>query len=104
MVSFAGVEGFDWDSGNKDKNWSKHEVHWFECEEVFFHRPLVGKHDTIHSERESRYAVLGRTAGNRGLAVVFTIRAKRIRIISARDMNRKERNIYEEQIKRDTGF
>ncbi|MBF0487754.1 MAG: BrnT family toxin [Nitrospirae bacterium] len=104
MISFSEMEGFDWDSGNKGKNQLKHKVHWLECEEVFFHQALIVKEDTIHSKAESKYAVLGKTAKNRLLALVFTIRSKKIRIISARDMSRKERSIYEEKIKRNTGF
>jgi uncharacterized DUF497 family protein len=67
-----------------------------ECEQVFFNRPLVVAPDLEHSEREGRYAVLGRTNAARGLAVVFTIRGTLVRVISARDMSRRERRIYEQ--------
>ncbi|MBF0553110.1 MAG: BrnT family toxin [Nitrospirae bacterium] len=104
MRSFNEIDGFEWDAGNKDKNQLKHNVHWLECEEVFFNWPLIVKQDTLHSKAESRYAALGKTVRNRLLVIVFTIRDKKIRIISARDMSKKERNIYEEKIKNSTGF
>lgn len=102
MVSFNEVDGFDWDEGNRDKKQLRHNVHWLECEEVFFNRPLIVKQDTLHSKAESRYAALGRTERNRLLVIVFTVRDKKIRIISARDMT--ERAIYEEKIKNSINF
>ena len=85
--------GFEWDEGNADKNWTKHRVSPLECEQVFLNLPLVIADDPQHSQVESRYYALGQTDAGRRLFVVFTIRADRIRVISARDMNRKERRI-----------
>ena len=87
--------GFEWDEGNRDKNWIKHRVSNAECEEVFFNQPLVVGFDSQHSDKENRYYALGVTNLGRKLFVVFTLRNKRIRVISARDMSRKERKIYE---------
>jgi len=87
-------QGFDWDDGNATKNWEKHRVSQTECEQVFFNRPLVVSDDAKHSDVESRYFCLGRTDAGRNLFVVFAIRAKLIRVISARDMNRRERRIF----------
>jgi uncharacterized DUF497 family protein len=89
--------GFEWDEGNKEKNWTKHRVSPLECEQVFFNLPLVVGGDPQHSRVESRHYALGQTDAGRRLFVVFTIRADRIRVISARDMNRKERRIYNEK-------
>jgi uncharacterized DUF497 family protein len=86
--------GFDWDAGNREKNWQKHRVSIGECEEVFFNLPLVLQDDPIHSKTESRSLVLGQTSAGRYLFIVFTIRQDKIRVISARDMNEKERNLY----------
>jgi uncharacterized protein len=94
IVSFA--EDFEWDEGNIKKNWERHRVSYIECEEIFFNRPIIIKTDELHSTREDRYFVLGKTDGGRLLFIVFTLRGNKIRIISARDMNRKERKIYEE--------
>lgn len=86
--------GFEWDRGNSTKNWESHAVSQSECEEVFFRRPLVTHRDAEHSAEEVRYYALGRTFGGRLLFVVFTIRADRIRVISARDMTPRERQRY----------
>ncbi len=88
---------FDWDEGNIDKNKLKHGVDFRECEEVFFNRPLKIFPDKKHSGNERRLAALGITDLERKLAIVFTLRKNKIRIISARDQSRKERRIYEEK-------
>jgi uncharacterized DUF497 family protein len=92
LVSCTGV---DWDEGNLLKNWERHGVSVAECEQVFFNRPLLARPDDRHSAAESRFYLLGRTDSGRRLFVVFTIRADRIRVISARDQSRKERRSYE---------
>ena len=99
---FEKFEGFQWDSGNSDKNLDKHKVSNAECEQVFFNQPIIVVDDTKHSEDENRLYLLGRTDQDRFLFVVFTIRKNLIRIISARDMNKKEREIYNEEIKKDS--
>lgn len=93
---FESVAGFEWDKGNFFKNWSSHKVKTHECEEVFFNRPLLISDDKKHSENEKRFYALGKTNSGRNLFVSFTIRNDLIRVISARDMNRKERNCYNE--------
>jgi hypothetical protein len=85
---------FDWDSGNAPKLRERHRVTPGECEQVFFHEPLLIAPDARHSETEERWAAWGRTADGRALAIVFTLRGERIRPLSARDMNRKERGLY----------
>lgn len=95
-------EGFEWDEANADKNWLKHKVSKIECEQVFFNSPLMVADDEKHSDTERRWYLLGRTDSNKGLFIAFTIRNNLIRIISARSMNKKEREIYDEQIKKDS--
>ena len=102
MADLAHVEGFEWDKGNIKKNWETHGVTFLECEEVFFNQPLIVQGDEVHSQEEIRYYVLGQTDRERRLFIVFTIRNKKIRVISARDMNRKEKIIYDQKIKKDT--
>jgi uncharacterized protein len=94
MDSLRECVGFDWDDGNLFKNWEKHQVSAFECEQVFFNRPLIAAPDEKHSSEESRFFALGQTDATRLLFIVFTIRDKRIRVISARDMNSRERKQY----------
>jgi hypothetical protein len=89
--------GFDWDDDNEGKNWERHRVTPEEAEELFFHEPLVIRGDTRHSKVEKRYYALGQTGAGRKLLVAFTIRRQLIRVISARDVNRNEREIYERQ-------
>jgi len=91
----AKCEGFQWDEGNLLKNWEKHEVTASECEQLFFNQPLVVAEDEKHSTREARLFALGQTDAGRLLFIVFAIRKNQIRVISARDMNRKERKVYE---------
>ncbi len=87
--------GFDWDEGNLLKNWEKHGVAPAECEQVFFNQPLTVASDEGHSATEIRFYALGRTDQGRFLFLSFTLRDELIRVISARDMNKGERKVYE---------
>lgn len=102
MQVFTGFKGFEWDSGNREKNVRKHKVYWWECEEVFFNQPLYVHKDEKHSTAEERFYTLGRTNSSRFLFIVFTQRKNNIRIISARDMHKKERMVYIEKAKKDS--
>jgi uncharacterized DUF497 family protein len=96
MIDLSYVTGFDWDENNREKNWERHQVQAGECEEVFFNLPLLLESDPDHSQKEPRYYVLGHTIAGRRLFIAFTIRGDKIRVISARDMSKKERSIYEQ--------
>jgi len=89
--------GFEWDEGNSEKNWILHQVTRSECEQLFFNKPLIIGDDEKHSQDEKRWFLLGQTDAKRLLFVVFTLRGELIRVISARDMSKKERNFYNEQ-------
>jgi uncharacterized DUF497 family protein len=102
MKRLLGLEGFDWNEANLTKNWEKHRVTPWECEQAFFNLPLVVAEDSAHSAIEARYYVLGQTDTGRRLFLVFTTRKGRIRVISARDMSAKERRTYYEQVKTKT--
>lgn len=93
---------FEWDEGNTDKNLAKHNVSTSESEEVFDNEPRFIFEDTKHSLVEKRYMIWGATNKGRKLSAFFTIRDNKIRIISARDMHKKERRAYEEKIKTHT--
>jgi hypothetical protein len=90
----AGLEGFEWDDGNSDKNWRRHEVRQAETEQALLNTPLVVGAASKHRGGEPRFIALGQSDAGRLLAVVFTVRGTRIRVISARAMSKKERNIY----------
>lgn len=98
MIDLALIAGFDWDAGNSRKSTQKHSVMQSEAEQIFFNQPLLLLNDFMHSQKEVRYHALGKTGDARLLHVTFTLRAKGavIRVISARNMNRKERTIYEQ--------
>jgi uncharacterized protein len=87
--------GFQWDKANAEKNWIKHSVAPSECEQIFFNMPFIVEIDEKHSQKEERHYAIGKTDKNRLIFVVFTIRNNHIRIISARDVNKKERQVYD---------
>ncbi|MGA2263876.1 MAG: BrnT family toxin [Acidobacteriota bacterium] len=91
----ANCTGFDWDAGNATKNWDLHRVSQAECEQPFFNRPILVAVDASHSAEERRYAALGLTIAGRRLSIVFTIRGRLVRVISARNMSHRERRLYE---------
>jgi uncharacterized protein len=97
MADLSKVIGFEWDQGNARKN-DQHGVSMTEAEQVFFNAPLLVLPDTKHSEAEPRFHALGKTHEGRRLHISFTLRdgGQFIRVISARDMHRKERGIYEQ--------
>lgn len=97
MIDLNKINGFEWDAGNARKN-DKHGVSTAESEQIFFNNPLLLVADTKHSHSEQRYHALGKTDEGRRLHITFTLRkaGEKIRVISARDMHKKERTIYEQ--------
>ncbi len=95
----ARMVGFQWDEGNARKSFDKHGVSQSEAEQVFFNEPFLVIGDVKHSRPEPRFHALGVTNSRRKLHVTFTLREEntRIRVISARDMHRKERSRYEKE-------
>jgi uncharacterized DUF497 family protein len=100
MLGFKRITGFEWDKGNERKN-EKHGVTMMETEQVFFNAPLLLLEDAAHSQNEVRIHALGVSDETRALHITFTLRqsGQLIRIISARDMHRKERAIYDQASK-----
>lgn len=94
MKIFRTPLSFDWDNGNKGKNFHKHQVTDEECEELFFDSQKKILKDTLHSGKEPRYILLGKTKNEKLLFLAFTIRKEKIRVISARDLNKKEKKFY----------
>jgi len=92
---------FEWGKGNINKN-MKHGVADKEAEEIFGSKKKIFMKDEKHSLKEERYMIWGKTNKERKLTVFFTLRNEKVRIISARDMNRKERNAYEKKIQNNT--
>ena len=96
MIDWQRIKGFQWDAGNARKNTDKHGVSQSEAESVFFNQPLLVVEDPAHSQEEKRLHALGQTHDQRLLHLTFTLRKDEtlIRVISARPMHRKERDIY----------
>src|SRR5207247_11207650 len=92
---FPDVLGFQWDEGNSSKNWARHEISQTEAEQIFVTRPVVVIGDVAHSRTEARYFSFGRTDGGRLLTVVFTVRGQQLRVISARQISRRDRRSYD---------
>ncbi len=88
---------FVWDKGNSGKN-LKHKVEDQEAEEPFLDENKVIYKDLLPSEKENRFILVGKSKQDRLLFISFTYRNNKIRIISARDINRKEVSIYEKAI------
>jgi uncharacterized DUF497 family protein len=99
VIDLERIEGFDWDGGNVRKSADKHGVSQAEAEQIFLNQPLLTAEDEKHIKDEPRFNVLGQTDTGRHLHVTFTLRHgdTLVRVISARDMNRKERAFYEEE-------
>jgi hypothetical protein len=91
---FEGLQGFQWDEGNSEKTWIRHEVSQAECEQLFLNRPIVVTFDESHSKLERRFVALGRADSGRQLTAVFAVRGSLLRVISGRPMSRRERGIY----------
>lgn len=94
LSKLSKIGGFEWDEGNLE-HIKKHHVEAKECEEAFFNKPLLVLKDEIHSQSEERLQALGLTKGGRMLFMVFALRSGKVRVISAKDQNKKERKIYQ---------
>ncbi|OGM20796.1 hypothetical protein A2714_05140 [Candidatus Woesebacteria bacterium RIFCSPHIGHO2_01_FULL_38_9] len=86
---------FEWDKWNIDKNKLKHNVNNKEAEEAFYDNKKVIYKDEFHSEKESRNILIGKTREGRLLYIAFTERNGKVRVISVRDINKKEVKFYE---------
>ncbi|MCX6726581.1 MAG: BrnT family toxin [Candidatus Shapirobacteria bacterium] len=90
---------FDWDQGNTVKNLVKHNIECRQAEESFLDdKSLLGE-DPEHSNTEKRFQLIGKDHQGIVLYVVFTQRKRKIRVISVRIANKKERRFYEQDKK-----
>ena len=95
MIDVSKCTEFEWDKGNIAKSFKKHKISPNEAEEIFLDENLKILKDINHSQKEKRLIALGKTFTNKKLFIVFTVRGEKVRIISARPMDRKERSYYE---------
>ncbi len=96
MIDLRKIKGFEWDKGNLDKSFEKHEITPNEAEEVFLDENISIERDIKHGEVEDRYIAIGKTIHEKLLFIVFTLRKSTLRVISARRANKKERRLYEQ--------
>jgi uncharacterized protein len=88
---------FDWDENKAVSNLSKHGVSFEEAKTVFDDPLYVDFYDPAHSEEEDRYLIVGESSQRRLLIASYTEkRGNLIRLISAREVTRTERKVYEE--------
>ncbi len=100
MINLLDIEGFDWDEGNKAKSYVKHGVIKKEAEEVFENIPFIMVKSKYKSE--DRYQAFGESKKGKLLIIIYTLRNKTIRIISARPQSKKERNFYYDKLKEES--
>jgi uncharacterized DUF497 family protein len=93
-LDVASLVGFEWDDGNVYKN-EKHGLSYKLIEEVFFNEPLLVVEDFQHSDDECRCVAFGKDDKNTKITIVFTVRDRLVRVISAREMTKKEKKFYE---------
>ena len=89
------IKGFQWDKGNVEKSYLKHGISIKKAEEIFLDVKLLLLEDIKHSQKEERFIAIGETIQNKILFAVFTVRGHKVRIISIRNANKKERIQYE---------
>jgi uncharacterized DUF497 family protein len=90
---------FEWDAQKATSNLAKHGVSFSEASSAFLDPLACVVHDHRHSRHEERMILFGHSASNRLLAVMFAERTPRkLRIISARPVTRRERHEYEETL------
>lgn len=94
MIDLNKLTSFEWDQGNLDKSYQKHGITPSEAEEVFLDEAVKIEEDIKHKQAEQRFIAIGKTTEDKTLFMVFTIRNVKIRIISARLANKKERGVY----------
>jgi uncharacterized DUF497 family protein len=86
---------FDWDFGNMTKSKAKHGIETFEIEAVFSSPLSIPLGVQVEPKViEERLALLGPNHQGKLLHVVFTLRDGRVRPISGRVANKKERKLY----------
>lgn len=90
---------FEWDSNKAEQNLEKHEVSFFDAAEAYEDPFFQMADDDLGDYGEDRERIIGVSQSKTLLLVVYVERTPRIRIISAREANRSERKVYEQQFR-----
>lgn len=83
---------FEWDDSKAEKNFKKHGIYFEDAAWVFLDEFKIDEYDELHSDFEDRYKIIGRVG--KILAVIYTERGEKFRIISARYADKKEKEEY----------
>lgn len=94
---------FEWDPAKATANLRKHRVSFIEASRVFYDPLSITIYDPEHSHQEDRYLTIGSSSPGRVMIVAHTDRGNHIRIINARELTRRERKDYEDEIKKRGG-
>lgn len=97
LIDLSKITGFEWDKGNLDKSYKKHGITHKEAEELFLDENVFLVEDIKHSQKEERFIAIGNTNQKGFLFSGFRVRNNKIRIVSARKANKKERRRYEDK-------
>lgn len=89
---------FDWDDSKAETNRAKHGVSFPEAASVFDDPLSITFPDPRHSAEEERLVIIGHSQGGRLLFVSHTDRGQYTRLISAREVTRREKRVYEEAV------
>lgn len=92
------TEGFEWDEAKAAANIVNHRLSFEEAKTVFLDTLASDDYDEQHSDNEERFIRTGYTQTKQLVAVAYTERGDKIRIISARTLTERERKRYEEGI------
>ncbi len=90
------ITGFIWLEQFVEKLLIKHSVEQDEVEDIFYNQPQIEKAGKGKVKDEHVYRALGQTEYGRYLTVIFIYKPseQKVLVISARDMDRKERKRY----------
>lgn len=86
---------FIWDEGNID-HIARHQLNPFEVEDVFFGRVIAAPayNQITFYGKEKRHALIGQSYTGRILYIVYSQRAHKIRVVTARDATKTEKKRY----------
>ncbi len=87
---------FEWDEGKRRANYAKHGLDFRDAAKVLQGITLTAEDDR-HDYGEKRFISLG-LLEDMVVVIVHTARSEKIRLISMRRANHKERQAYEEKI------
>ncbi len=89
---------FDWDPAKNEANLNKHGISFDEARHIF-DGPILTRVDDRQDYGENRHISLGALSTAAVVVVIHTERGDKIRLISARNANHRERKVYYDHLK-----